>query len=65
MLREPVFRKAWSGGPPTVVNAFYIPSKNQISKGEELPIERKFIDEYLGFPAGILQMPFFHKDAPK
>ncbi|CAF0965181.1 unnamed protein product [Adineta ricciae] len=47
-LRETVDRKAWGTSPPTVVNAFYTPSRNQIS-----------------FPAGILQTPFFHKDAPK
>ncbi|UJR31747.1 hypothetical protein I4U23_019225 [Adineta vaga] len=48
VFRTPVDRKAWGSTPPTVVNAFYIPSKNQIT-----------------FPAGILQMPFFNKDAPK
>ncbi|CAF3841000.1 unnamed protein product [Rotaria sp. Silwood1] len=48
MLREPVDRRAWGSSPPTVVNAFYSPPRNQIS-----------------FPAGILQMPFFNKDAPK
>ncbi|UJR14935.1 hypothetical protein I4U23_001917 [Adineta vaga] len=47
-LREVVDRKAWGTSPPTVVNAFYTPSRNQIS-----------------FPAGILQTPFFNKDAPK
>ncbi|CAF3791141.1 unnamed protein product [Adineta steineri] len=47
-LREIVDRKSWGTSSPTVVNAFYTPSKNQIS-----------------FPAGILQMPFFNKDAPK
>ncbi|CAF0725068.1 unnamed protein product [Adineta steineri] len=47
-LRKPVDRKGWGLTPPTVVNAFYTPSKNQIT-----------------FPAGILQMPFFNKDAPK
>ncbi|CAF1080903.1 unnamed protein product, partial [Rotaria sordida] len=48
MLRESVDRKAWGAGPPTVVNAFYNPSRNQII-----------------FPAGIFQIPFFNKDAPK
>ncbi|CAF2909193.1 unnamed protein product, partial [Rotaria sp. Silwood2] len=48
MLREPVDRKAWGASPPTIVNAFYSPPRNQII-----------------FPAGILQMPFFNKDAPK
>ena len=32
ILREPIDRKAWGVSPPTVVNAFYTPSKNQISK---------------------------------
>ena len=31
-LREPVDRKAWGPSPPTVVNAFYTPAKNQISR---------------------------------
>ncbi|CAF2098157.1 unnamed protein product [Rotaria magnacalcarata] len=30
-LRDPVDRKAWGSSPPTTVNAFYSPSKNQIS----------------------------------
>ncbi|CAF1238982.1 unnamed protein product [Adineta steineri] len=48
LLRKHVDRKAWDYSPPTTVNAWYGPSKNQIT-----------------IPAGILQMPFFHKDAPK
>ncbi|CAF0827881.1 unnamed protein product [Adineta steineri] len=48
VLRKHVDRKAWEYFPPTTVNAFYDPSKNQII-----------------FPAGVLQMPFFDKDAPK
>ncbi|UJR10830.1 hypothetical protein I4U23_015017 [Adineta vaga] len=48
LLRKAVDRKAWGTLPPTVINAFYEPSQNQIT-----------------FPAGILQMPFFNKDAPK
>ncbi|CAF1185487.1 unnamed protein product [Rotaria sordida] len=48
ILRKSVDRKAWNFIAPTVVNAFYLPSTNQIT-----------------FPVGILQMPFFHKDAPK
>ncbi|CAF0909442.1 unnamed protein product [Rotaria sordida] len=47
-LRKPVERKVWGNLPPTVINAFYEPSQNQIT-----------------FPAGIFQMPFFDKDAPK
>ncbi|CAF3992621.1 unnamed protein product [Rotaria sp. Silwood1] len=48
MFREPVDRRAWGSSPPTVVNTFYSPPRNQIS-----------------FPADILEMPFFNKDAPK
>lgn len=48
LLRKPVDHKAWGSLPPTIINAFYEPSQNQIT-----------------FPAGILQMPFFNKDAPK
>jgi predicted metalloendopeptidase len=32
LLRELVDRKAWGTTPPTIVNAFYTPSRNQISK---------------------------------
>ncbi|CAF4177876.1 unnamed protein product [Adineta steineri] len=48
LLRKHVDRKAWDSSPPTVVNAFHVRSKTQIT-----------------IPAGILQMPFFDKDAPK
>ncbi|CAF3952981.1 unnamed protein product, partial [Rotaria sp. Silwood1] len=47
-LRKPVVRKAWPSISPTIINAYYDLSENQII-----------------IPAGILQMPFFHKDAPK
>jgi hypothetical protein len=30
-LRKPVDRKAWGSLPPTIINAFYEPSQNQIS----------------------------------
>ncbi|CAF1503823.1 unnamed protein product [Rotaria sp. Silwood1] len=33
MLRESVDRKAWGASPPTVVNAFYSPPRNQITIG--------------------------------
>ena len=61
-LRQPVDRTAWEF-PPVIVNAFYNPSLNDICK-------RKFFEKFsrwfsLGFPAGILQPPFFHKDFPK
>lgn len=36
VLRETVDRKGWGVSPPTVVNAFYTPSKNQIGKGSLL-----------------------------
>ncbi|CAF2048361.1 unnamed protein product, partial [Rotaria magnacalcarata] len=47
-LRQLLDREEWIGYTPTIVNAFYNPSFNDIS-----------------FPAGILQTPFFYKDAPK
>ena len=31
LLRKPINRKSWGSSPPTIVNAFYTPSKNQIS----------------------------------
>jgi predicted metalloendopeptidase len=31
ILRQPVDRKAWGSLPPTIINAFYEPSQNQIS----------------------------------
>lgn len=33
-LREIVDRKGWGNSPPTIVNAFYSASRNQISKEE-------------------------------
>jgi predicted metalloendopeptidase len=49
-----------------VVNAFYTSAKNQISKKNIFSnFSYSQILVFLAFPGGILQMPFFNKDAPK
>ena len=66
-LREVVDHRAWGDLPPTVVNAFYESSTNAICKiFSPLPIEVLDGDHCrLAFPAGILQAPYFNKNAPK
>ena len=66
-LREPIDRKSWSGLYPTIVNAFYDPSFNDICKKScFFRIEYQItLLLYSVLPAAILQSPFFDKDAPK
>ncbi len=65
-LREVVDHRAWGDLPPTVVNAFYEPSTNAICKMSFFTIfSSLFLLSLLAFPAGILQAPYFNKDAPK
>lgn len=67
-LREVVDHRAWGDLPPTVVNAFYEPSTNAICIYIYIFCSKIFIvlfSQFLAFPAGILQMPYFNKDAPK
>jgi predicted metalloendopeptidase len=66
-LREVVDHRAWGDLPPTIVNAFYEPSTNAICIIYQFLL-KNFINNFcfvLAFPAGILQMPYFNKDAPK
>jgi predicted metalloendopeptidase len=64
-LRQPIDRTAWEF-PPVIVNAFYNPSLNDICKRNSSRINND-LDMFflLGFPAGILQLPFFDKAVPK
>ena len=66
-LREVVDHRAWGDLPPTVVNAFYESSTNAICKIlSSLPAEIfDVVGDRLAFPAGILQTPYFNKNAPK
>ncbi len=65
LLRQPIDRTAWIY-PPVIVNAFYDPSFNDICKTDSLIIIKKsYLRLFLGFPAGILKLPFFDKDVPK
>ena len=36
LLRKPVDHKAWGSLPPTIINAFYEPSQNQISNSQTI-----------------------------
>ncbi|CAF1088486.1 unnamed protein product [Rotaria sordida] len=52
ILRETVDRKAWGASPPTVVNAFYTPSKNQIAFPAgifQMPFFNKDTPKYLNY----------------
>ena len=63
-LREVVDHRAWGDLPPTVVNAFYEPSTNAICTSLSF-IRVTRVCVVSAFPAGILQLPYFNKDAPK
>ena len=53
-LREFVDRKSWLGSPPTIINAFYNPSFNEISKKTFLSIIQNNFDLFQFF-----QLVFF------
>lgn len=67
-LRKERNRKEWISGP-AIVNAFYNPTANQIcesSNSEYIAIIRILLKIFIpGFPAGILQAPFYSSLSPK
>jgi hypothetical protein len=50
VLHEPIDRKAWGDTAPSVVNAFYEPSRNQISTRNHRTSLERHIDSFQLFP---------------